>query len=51
MAIGPWLGALDFYGTKDLLGWDDFPNVVAYDARFKARPAVQAARNIPPREG
>jgi GST-like protein len=51
MAIGPWLGALDFYGTKDLLGWDDFPNVVAYDTRFKERPSVQAARNIPPREG
>lgn len=51
MAIGPWLGALDFYGTKDLLGWEDFPNVVAYDARFMARPTVQAARNIPPREG
>ncbi len=51
MAIGPWLGALDFYGTKGLLGWEDFPNVVTYDTRFKARPAVQAARNIPPREG
>jgi len=51
MAIGPWLGALDFYGTKGLLGWEDFPNVVTYDERFKARPAVQAARNIPPREG
>lgn len=51
MAIGPWLGALDFYGTKDLLGWEDFGNVVAYWDRFSARPAFQAARNIPPREG
>lgn len=50
MAIGPWLGALDFYGAKELVGWDDFANVVAYWDRFAARPAFQAARNIPPRE-
>ncbi len=40
MAIAPWLGALDFYGVKDALGWDDLKNVIAYQTRFKARPAV-----------
>lgn len=49
MAIAPWLTALEFYGAKDDLGFADFKNVVAYDARFDARPAVQRAANIPPR--
>jgi GST-like protein len=49
MAIGPWLNALEFYGTKDALGFADFTNVVAYLERFNARPAVQRAKNIPPR--
>jgi len=51
IAIAPWLGALDFYGTKGLVGWDDLKNVPGYLDRFMARPAVQKARNIPPREG
>ena len=51
IAIAPWLGALDFYGAKDLVGWDDHENTVAYVERFSARPAVQRGRNIPPREG
>ena len=51
MAIAPWLRALDFYGTKDLLGWDDHKNAVAYLDRFMQRLAAQAAVNIPPREG
>lgn len=51
MAIAPWLGALDFYGTHDEVGWADCPNAQAYLDRFRARPAVQAGMNIPPREG
>jgi len=51
IAIVPWLGALDFYGTKDLVGWSDFKNLQPYFDRFMNRPAVQKGRNIPPREG
>jgi GSH-dependent disulfide-bond oxidoreductase len=51
IAIGPWLRALDFYGAKELVGWDDLPNVRAYLDRFLARPAVQRGLNIPAREG
>ena len=51
IAIVPWLGALDFYETKDLVGWSDFKNLQPYSDRFNARPAVQKGRNIPPRDG
>ncbi len=51
IAIAPWLGALDFYEAKDAVGFNDLKNVPAYVDRFMARPAVQKARNIPPREG
>ena len=51
IAIAPWLGALDFYGAKEVLGWDDHKNLVAYMARFRNRPSVQKGTNIPPREG
>ncbi len=51
IAIGPWLTALDFYGTKDVVGWNDLTNVPAYLDRFLARPAVQKGRVTPPREG
>ncbi|MEX3017032.1 glutathione S-transferase family protein [Gymnodinialimonas hymeniacidonis] len=50
MAIGPWLAALDFYGAKELVGWDGLKNVPAYLERFLARPAVQKGRVTPPRE-
>lgn len=50
MAIAPWLGALDFYGAKDMVGWEDHPRCVAYLDRFRERPAVQRGMNIPPRE-
>ncbi|MDF3416304.1 glutathione S-transferase [Sulfitobacter sp. M57] len=50
MAIAPWLRALDFYGAKDLLGWDDHKNLVAYLERFTARPAVQKGLVTPPRD-
>ncbi|MBO9476519.1 glutathione S-transferase N-terminal domain-containing protein [Shimia sp. R11_0] len=49
IAIAPWLNALAYYGTQELVGWDDYRNVNAYLARFLARPAVQAGLNIPPR--
>lgn len=50
IAIAPWLRALDFYGTKDAVGWDDHKNAVAYLDRFLARPAVQTGLVIPPRD-
>ncbi|MEL7099801.1 MAG: glutathione binding-like protein [Pseudomonadota bacterium] len=49
IAIAPWLGALEFYGAREVLGWSDHTNLVAYLERFMARPAVQKGRNIPPR--
>lgn len=50
IAIAPWLRGLDFYGVKEAVGWDSFPNVVAYLDRFLARPAVQTGLVTPPRE-
>ncbi|MEE4118655.1 MAG: glutathione S-transferase N-terminal domain-containing protein [Paracoccaceae bacterium] len=50
IAIAPWLRGLDFYGARDMVGWADHPNVVAYLDRFLARPAVQKGLTIPPRE-
>ncbi|WP_171235000.1 glutathione S-transferase family protein [Ruegeria sp. HKCCA6837] len=50
IALAPWLNALDFYGAKDVVGWDDHVNVVAYVDRFMQRPAVQRGKNIPARD-
>ena len=50
IAIAPWLAALDFYGVKDTVGWEDNTNLVAYLDRFLSRPAVQKGRMIPPRD-
>lgn len=50
IAIAPWLGALEFYGVKEVLGWDEHPGAMAYLDRFKARPAVQIGMVTPPRE-
>ena len=50
MAIAPWLGALEFYGVKEIVGWEDQPNLVAYLDRFLARPAVQKGRVTPARD-
>ncbi|MBO9399773.1 glutathione S-transferase N-terminal domain-containing protein [Shimia sp. R9_3] len=49
IAIAPWLNALEYYQTKELVGLAEYPNVNAYLERFLARPAVQAGMNIPPR--
>ncbi|MDJ0823638.1 MAG: glutathione S-transferase C-terminal domain-containing protein, partial [Paracoccaceae bacterium] len=51
IALAPWLGALDFYGAKEVVGWADHPRAVAYLDRFLERPAVQIGRVTPPREG
>lgn len=50
MAIAPWLRAPDFYGTTELLAWDDHPHLKAYLDRFMARPAVQVGLVTPPRD-
>ncbi len=47
MAIAPWINALEFYGTKDVVGYHDLKNVPAYVERFYARPAVIKAKSIP----
>jgi GST-like protein len=47
MAIAPWVNALEFYGTKDVVGYHDLKNVPAYVERFFARPAVEKAKSIP----
>lgn len=49
IAIAPWLRALDFYGAKDMVGWNDLTNVPAYLDRFLERPAVQRGLNSPKR--
>ena len=49
IAIAPWLNALNFYEARDMVGWDDHKNLVAYLDRFMARPAVEKGKNIPPR--
>lgn len=49
IAIVPWLKSLDFYGAKDVLGWDGLANLQPYVDRFNARPAVAKGSNIPPR--
>ena len=51
IAIASWLNALEFYGARDIVGWSDHQNLVAYLDRFMARPAVQKGLNIPPRAG
>ncbi|UUV06268.1 glutathione S-transferase family protein [Ruegeria sp. YS9] len=49
IALAPWLNALDFYGAKEVVGWDDYANVVAYVDRFMQRPAVQRGKTVPAR--
>ena len=47
MAIAPWANMMEYYGTKDEVGFDDLKNVPAYVERFMSRPAVARARRIP----
>ena len=51
MAVWPWVRGLDFYGARDLLGFDSYANVVSWLDRALARPASQAALNIPATDG
>jgi GSH-dependent disulfide-bond oxidoreductase len=51
MATWPWVRTLDFYEARELVGLDDFANVAAWMDRALARPASQAALNIPDRNG
>ena len=50
IAIAPWLRSLDFYGARDVVGWENHPNLVAYLDRFLDRPAVQTGLVTPPRD-
>lgn len=50
IAIAPWLRALDFYGAKEAIGWEEHGNLVDYLKRFEARPAVQKGLVTPPRD-
>ncbi len=50
IAIVPWLRGLDYYGVKEIVGWDDFANLQHYVDRFLARPAVQRGLRIPATE-
>ncbi len=47
IALAPWIGALEFYGAKEMTGYNDLKNVPAYVERFLDRPAVQKGRTIP----
>lgn len=49
IAVAPWLNALNFYGARETVGWENHPNLIAYVERFMERPAVAKAMNIPPR--
>jgi GST-like protein len=50
IALAPWLGALEFYEAREVTGWADHKNLVAYLDRFLERPAVQKGRVTPPRD-
>ena len=52
IATWPWVRSVDqFYEAGDLVGLPDMPNVQRWLAAAQARPASQAALNIPSREG
>jgi len=50
IATFPWVRNLvGFYGARDLVEFDKFPNVQRVLDAFVARPAVERGLNIPPR--
>jgi GST-like protein len=50
IAIFPWLNSMaNFYGARDLVGYERYVNVDRALQAFLARPAVQRAMNIPAR--
>jgi GST-like protein len=49
IATFPWVNNLvGFYGARELVGFDDFPNVARVLQAFVARPAVARGLQIPP---
>jgi GST-like protein len=51
IATFPWINNLiGFYGARDLVGYDDFPEVDRVLQAFLARPAVQRGLKIPSRD-
>ncbi len=51
IATWPWIRALDFYEAHEIVDSARFPNVLAWRDRALARPASQAALNIPDKNG
>lgn len=51
MATWPWIRALGFYEAEELLELDRFAHIGDWLERALARPASQAALNIPDRNG
>jgi GST-like protein len=50
IATFPWIGNLiGFYGAGELVGIDDYPQVLRVLQAFTARPAVARGGNIPKR--
>jgi GST-like protein len=50
IAIFPWVrGLVGFYGAGEIVGIDDFPNVLRVLAAFVARPAVERGLALPAR--
>lgn len=47
IALVPWLKALDFYGVKDIVGWDTLTALPGWMDRFYARPGVQRGLTVP----
>jgi GSH-dependent disulfide-bond oxidoreductase len=51
IAVFPWINNLvGFYGAREIVGYDDFPEVDRVLQAFLARPAVQRGLRIPARE-
>jgi GST-like protein len=51
IATFPWVNNLiGFYGARDIVGYDDFPEVDRVLQAFLARPAVQRGLKIPARD-
>ena len=50
IALAPWIRGLDFYGAKEIVGWDGHPRMIAWLDRFLERPAVQTGLVTPRRD-
>ena len=51
IALCPWIKSLDFYGAKEVVGYNDLTHVPAWIDRFNARPAVARGSRIPDPKG